>query len=722
MRPAIPSLVAAVAALAFGMAQAGEQSAVEQETVKQETVREDPYLWLEDVGGKRAMQWVAARNRATQRTLAGTRAFKRLRSRLLEVFDAEDRIPYIDKLGPHYYNFWRDKSHPRGLWRRTTLAEYRRSQPAWEPVLDLDDLARREKENWVLNTFYCRETDYERCLVLLSRGGADAVVVREFDLNRKEFVAEKDGGFELPEAKSSVNWASQNSLFVATDFGPGTMTESGYPRIVKLWRRGEPLEQAQTVFAGKETDVSIGAYADLGGSEPVQVVWQGTDFYNSNLYLRRETPTDERGTTQTLTRLPKPSDAEATLHRGRAFIHLKSDWTAGEHRYLAGSLLASDLAGFLTGGAAFDVLFEPSAGTSLASFVPTRDHVLVNVLDNVQNRVYVATPTAEGWSQTPLFAADGFRTVHVSAVAPHEDNRYFARSNSYLTPPTLSLGTAGEAKTETLKQAPGYFDTKGLAISQHWATSSDGTRIPYFEIGAEDREGTAPTLLYGYGGFEIPLVPGYSAGVGIAWLTRGGVYVVANIRGGGEFGPAWHQAALRENRGRAYADFIAVAEHLIERGTTTTPQLGILGGSNGGLLMGNMLTMRPTLFGAIAAQVPLFDMRRYHTLLAGASWVAEYGDPDDPEDWAFLQRYSPYHNVGEDVAYPPLLVTTSTRDDRVHPGHARKMVAKLREMDQDVTYYENVEGGHGGAADNAQSAFMWALVYEFLWRELNAGG
>ena len=713
--------LAAVALLALGQVWAGE---AETNVAAEETaVEEDPYLYLEDIDGRRAMRWVAARNRATQRTLASARGFKRLRARLLEVFDAEDRIPYIDKLGPHYYNFWRDKSHPRGLWRRTSLAEYRRDQPAWETVLDLDALARREKESWVLSAFYCREPNYQRCLVLLSRGGADAFVTREFDLVEKAFVPEKAGGFYLPEAKGSVGWAGRDSIFVATDFGPGTMTESGYPRIVKLWRRGQPLEEAETVFAGEATDVSIGAYADLGGDEPVQVVWQATDFYNSNMYLRQAAPAEPEGGERswTLAQLPKPPDAEASIHRGRVFIVLKSDWQLGDVRYVAGSLLAADVERFLAGDAAFNVLFAPAAGTSLAGYSPTRRHVLVNVLANVRNRVYVTGLEAGSEQWQPLFAADGFRTVSVEPVAAHEDDRYFARSNDYLTPPTLSLGAVGEEATEALKQAPGYFDADGLAIAQHWATSKDGTRIPYFQVGPADADGAAPTLLYGYGGFEIPLVPSYSPGVGIGWLARGGVYVVANIRGGGEFGPEWHQAALKENRNRAYEDFIAVAEHLIERGVTTTPQLGILGGSNGGLLMGNMLAMRPALFGAIVAQVPLFDMRRYHTLLAGASWVAEYGDPDDPAEWAFLRRYSPYHNVREDTAYPPLLVTTSTRDDRVHPAHARKMVAKMRDMGHDVAYYENVEGGHGGAANNAQSAYMWALVYEFLWRELGDG-
>lgn len=671
----------------------------------------DPYLWLEDISGERAVRWVKARNRTANRTLANTASFKRLRTRLLEVFDAEDRIPYIDKLGEYYYNFWRDTDHPRGLWRRTTLADYRRDEPAWEAVLDLDALAKAENENWVLNGFFCRQPGYERCLIRLSRGGADAVVTREFDLAAKAFVAPDAGGFYLPEAKSTVDWAGADSIFVATDFGAGTLTESGYPRVVKLWHRGQSLAEAETVFAGEVTDVSVGAYANLATGDELQVVWQATDFYSSTLYVRRKGE---------LIALDKPPDATASMHRGRLYIELKSDWAVAGRSYSAGSLLTTGLDAFLAGEREFDVLFEPGPGTSLASYSPTRDHVLLNVLDNVKNRVFVATPTVGGWATRPLFEEAGFRTVSVSPVDPDHDNRYFIEFDDYLTPPTLSLGAVGDATPVPLKQAPSYFEAVGLDISQHWALSADGTRIPYFQVARSALDGPERTLLYGYGGFEVALLPSYSAAVGLAWLERGGVYVAANIRGGGEFGPTWHQAALKENRHLAYDDFIAVAEDLVRRGVTEPDQLGILGGSNGGLLMGNMLTRRPDLFGAIVAQVPLLDMRRYHELLAGASWMAEYGDPDNPDEWRFLRDYSPYHNVVADEAYPPLLITTSTRDDRVHPGHARKMVARMKELGHEVTYYENIEGGHGGAADNAQSAFMWALVYEFLWRRLGS--
>ena len=677
----------------------------------------DPYLWLEEVDSRRALEWVQERNRATEQTLVERPMTQQLRTRLLAALDSEDRIPYIGKLGDSYYNFWRDEAHPRGIWRRTSLAEYAKQEPRWETVLDLDELARQESENWVLSGFECRQPDYRRCLVQLSRGGADAVVTREFDMEKKTFVAAEDNGFILPEAKSSVSWAAPDSLFVATDFGPGSMTDSGYPRIVKLWRRGQPLAAATTIFEGESTDVSVSAHGDLAEGFELHTVRRGTDFYNNELFVRPANAMDAE-----FVHLDKPADALAITHRGRLFLELKADWPVAGRTYIAGSLLAIDLDAFLTGDRNLAVLFEPAEGTSLASYAPTRNHVLVNVLDNVTNRLAVATPTENGsWRQRPLLTRDGFRTVAAVPVDADEDDRYFLHSTDYLTPPTLSLGTVGEP-LQALKQTPAYFDASGLEIDQHWAKSADGTRIPYFQVSRTERDGVQPTLLYGYGGFEVPLLPNYSVGAGLAWLDRGGVYVVANIRGGGEFGPAWHRAALRENRQRAYDDFVAIAEDLVQRGVTTSAQLGILGGSNGGLLMGNMLTMRPDLFGAVVAQVPLMDMRRYHELLAGASWMAEFGDPDDPDDWRYLQRYSPYHNLRENTDYPPLLVTTSTRDDRVHPGHARKMVAKMQEMDLDVTYYENIEGGHGGAADNAQTAFMWALVYEFLWSKLTADG
>ncbi|MXY55625.1 MAG: S9 family peptidase [Gammaproteobacteria bacterium] len=668
---------------------------------------EDRFLWLEDVTGDGALAWVEDRNRATRDAFAEDPEFESLEQRLLAIFDADDRIPYVYKAGDWYYNLWQDEHNPRGLWRRTTLEEYRKPDPSWEVVLDIDALGKAEGENWVYGGASILVPTYDRCLLRLSRGGSDADVVREFDLVAKTFV---DGGFSLPEAKQNVAWAGPDEIFVATDFGPGTMTDSGYARIVKLWRRGQPLGDAITVFEGETSDVSVGAYAELSPGFEMQFVYRGRDFYNSDRYIRRDGE---------LVPLAIPTDAGYAVHRGWLYVTPRSDWVLAGRTHATGSLLAIELERFLAGERDLAVLFQPGEGTALAGYSPTRNHVLINILDNVRNRIEVATPGLKGWTAAPLQGGDrtGFQTIDAGAVDPDGDDRYFLETTDYLTPSTLAVASVGE-DAEVLKSAPAKFDTDDLAIRQHWAASADGTRVPYFQVSRVDANETQPTLLYGYGGFRIAQVPRYSAGVGAAWLERGGVYVVANIRGGGEFGPDWHQAALKANRPRAYEDFIAVAEDLIRRGVTTAEQLGVMGGSNGGLLMGNMLTMRPDLFGAIVAQVPLFDMRRYHELLAGASWMAEYGDPDDPEEWAFIEGFSPYHNVAEDVDYPRLLVTTSTRDDRVHPGHARKMVALMRDMGHDVLYYENVEGGHAGAADNAQRAYMWTLAFQFLWHTL----
>jgi prolyl oligopeptidase len=668
----------------------------------------DPYLWLEDVTGEKPLAWVKKQNAESTQELARSEAFKKLNQRLLKIYDSTDRIPYVSKLGSHYYNFWQDANNKRGLWRRTTLQEYRKDKPAWETVLDLDQLGKEEKENWVWKGATVLRPSYDRCLLQLSRGGADATVVREFDLETRTFV--KDG-FTLPEAKSQVAWRNRDSLFVGTDFGPGSLTESGYPRIVKQWKRGTPLAEAVTVFEGKPEDVAVTGYRSLSKGYERDFIQRSPTFWTSELFLRRDGK---------LIKLDKPEDADASAWREHLFIELRSPWEVGGKTYPAGSLLAADFEGFLKGQRQFDVLFEPTERKSLGGFSLTRHHLLLDELDNVRDRLYVLTRKKGTWKRKPLPGAPRFSSVSAHGVDREESDAYFMTVNDYLTPTSLYLGTIGKGRAEKLKQAPAFFAAQGLAVSQHEAVSKDGTRIPYFQVAAKDlaRNGKNPTLLYGYGGFEIPLLPGYEATTGAAWLEKGGVYVVANIRGGGEFGPRWHQAALKAKRHKAYEDFIAVAEDLIKRKVTSPRHLGIRGGSNGGLLMGNMLTMRPDLFGAIVCQVPLLDMKRYHKLLAGASWMAEYGDPDKPEEWKFLRTFSPYHNVKKEVKYPRTLFMTSTRDDRVHPGHARKMVAKMKAMGHDVLYYENIEGGHGGAADNQQRAYMYALAFTFLWKEL----
>jgi prolyl oligopeptidase len=669
---------------------------------------EDRHRWLEEVTGEKALAWAKARNEEAVRALASTPEFAALEARLLAILDSEARIPYVQKLGPWYYNFWRDGRNPRGLWRRTTLEEYRKEEPAWEVVIDLDALAAAESENWVWHGADCLRPGYERCLVSLSRGGADASVVREFDLVAKAFV--KDGFF-LPEAKSSAGWLDRDHLYVGTDFGPGSMTTSGYPRIARVWRRGTPIAAAETIYEGKPEDVSITAFRDHARGFERDLVVRGITFYSDETFLRR----DGR-----LVKIDKPDSANANVWREWLLLDLREDWTVAGRTYPAGALLAADLEAFLRGGRELAVLFEPTERKSLAGYSSTKRHLLVNELDNVRNRVFVLTPKDGTWAREALPGTPDLGTVTAEAVDEDESDDYFLTITDYLTPTSLSIGTVGAAAPSKLKQLPSFFDARGLHVEQHETASRDGTRVPYFQVSRRSLalDGKSPTLLYGYGGFEVPLVPGYSAGVGAAWLEKGGVFVVANIRGGGEFGPRWHQAALKANRHRAFEDFAAVAEDLVRRRVTSTPHLGIQGGSNGGLLVGNMLTMRPDLWGAVVCQVPLLDMRRYHQLLAGASWMGEYGDPDDPKEWEFIRTFSPYHNLTDGVRYPPTLFTTSTRDDRVHPAHARKMVARMLEAGQPVLYYENVEGGHGGAANNKQTAFMNALAYAFLWQKL----
>jgi prolyl oligopeptidase len=670
---------------------------------------EDPFIWLEDVSGKRALEWVKARNAVTTSELAESEEFKQLYERLLKILDSKDRIPFISKIGPFYYNFWRDEKNKRGIWRRTTLDEYRKSEPKWETVLDLDALATEEKENWVWKGAVFLKPKKERCLVMLSRGGADATVMREFDVTTKSFVK---GGFTLPEAKSRVSWKDLNTLYVGTDFGPGSLTKSGYPRITKEWKRGTPLSEATVVFEGQENDVSAGASWDLTPGYEREFAIRAITFYTNEVYVRR------RGD---FVKIDKPDDAEVNIHRDWLLLTLRTPWKVGDKTYPSGALLAAKFDVYLEGKKHFQVLFTPTAKKSLAGISPTRNYFILNELDNVVNKLYVLKPQKGVWHREALPVAAPMSSISAAAVDDDESDDYFLTSSNYLMPSNLALGTIGQPTLEILKSGPKFFNADGLEISQHEATSKDGTKVPYFQVSRKDLklDGTNPTLLYGYGGFEIALTPSYQALTGAAWLERGGVYVVANIRGGGEFGPEWHQAALKANRHRAYEDFAAVADDLVRRGVTSPDHLGAMGGSNGGLLMGNMLTLYPEKFGAIVCQVPLLDMKRYHKLLAGASWMAEYGNPDDPQEWKFIKTYSPYHNVKADGKYPRTLFTTSTRDDRVHPGHARKMVAKMIEMGHDVLLYENIEGGHGGAADNKQAAFMAALAYQFLWKQLN---
>ena len=671
---------------------------------------EDPYLWLEQIEEPKSLAFVAAANATSLAELQGNGAYRQIYDRVLAVLDNRDRIPFVVQRADGLYNFWKDAEHVRGVWRRTTWAEYQKPQPAWDVVIDVDALAASEHENWVWAGATCLPPRYDRCLIRLSRGGGDAAVTREFDIGKRSFVAD---GFNLPEAKSEVDWIDEDHLFVATDFGPGSLTQSGYPRLLKEWRRNTPLQAARTVFDAKESDVGVGAEHNFRSGAERDFVRRAVTFWSNQVFWRQGAE---------LRKVDKPDDANVEVDGDVIYLTLRTPWTVNGRTFPAGALLAANFAAYMQGERDLTVLFAPTPRTSLSDFVVLPHHLLLTVLDNVTTRVEDLVPKHTAgklaW-QTTALRLPGVGTATVTPVDRYASDDFFLTFADFLTPTTLYV-SRGDKPLAALKKLPAFFAASGLQVRQLTATSKDGAQIPYFVVssGAQKDDGTNPTLLYGYGGFEVALQPDYLARPGVAWLERGGVYVLANLRGGGEFGPTWHQAAVKEHRQRAYDDFAAVAEDLIARRITSPRHLAIQGGSNGGLLVGVVATQRPELFKAAVCQVPLLDMKRYTKLLAGASWVGEYGDPDVPAEWAYIGAYSPYQRVRKDGKYPRIFFLTSTRDDRVHPGHARKMYARMRDWGHDVLYFENTEGGHAGAANNPQQAKMTALSYTFLWNEL----
>ena len=669
----------------------------------------DPYLWLEDVEGERQLAWVRERNKSVE-SLTSTAEFKKLEADILAQLDSKAKIPGVGKIGEFYYNLWKDETNPRGLWRRTTLEEFRKSEPKWETVLDLDALGKAENVNWVYKGADC-PPPYNRCLVELSRGGADAVEIREFDLNTRTFI--KDG-FRLPEAKGGMTYMDADTVFVSTDFGPGSMSPSGYPRIVKIWKRGTPLNVAKTVYEAGVKDMAAGATHDFTPGYERNFVYRVPDFYSTELF--------ELTKAGKLVKVEAPDSAEKSVVRDWLLIKPREDYKVGTTVYPAGSLIAANYDQFKAGKREFKVLFTPDAQTALQSFTATRNYLVLGTLQDVKSRLTVLKIPQAGqsdWQQVDQPGIPAIGDVSVSAVDALESDALWMTSTDFLSPTTLSWLDVGSLPI-ALKSNPMFWDGSNYQVKQEFATSNDGTKIPYFIVMHKDTklDSKNPTLLYGYGGFEVPMLPAYSGTRGVAWLDKGGVFVLANIRGGGEYGPNWHQSVIKQNRHKVYEDFSSVAKHLVLTGVTSSEHLGAMGGSNGGLLTGNMLTQYPELFGAIVIQVPLLDMYRYSQLLAGNSWMAEYGDPQT-KDWEFIRTFSPYHLFDAKRAYPPTLFTTSTRDDRVHPAHARKMMAKMLEAGKTAYYYENIEGGHGGAANNAQAAHMWALSYTFLWNELS---
>jgi prolyl oligopeptidase len=667
---------------------------------------DDPYAWLEDVHGERPLDWVRAQNRKALAVLKEDPRYQAHFDSILAILDASDRIPFGSLDHRYVFNFWQDAAHPKGLWRRTTIADYAKPSPEWDVLIDVDRLAADEHENWVWKGAECSPS-LARCLVSLSRGGGDAVVVREFEVPTKRFVA---SGFALAEAKSFATWNDDDSVFFGTDFGKGSLTTSGYPRIVKLWRRGQPVDAAPTVYEGKLDDVLAQVNVIVDGKQRVPVVARAVSFFETEYFLSQ--PGGK------LVPLPLPRSAILqAIHHGQVLVTLRTDWTTPDGTAIPkGALFAFALADVVKSGKLPKVamLYVPDARGSIDQVASGQDAVYASIFENVIGAIHEFRFDGK-WSDKPMSLPQGGST-HIVSTNDYGPEAYFT-FESFLTPTTLFAGN-GRSTSLAIKSLPARFDATGLESEQFEAASADGTKIPYFVVRASHRSAPAATVLYGYGGFEIALTPSYSANFGKLWVTRGGVYVVANIRGGGEFGPGWHEAALQANRQRAFDDFAAVAADLVRRGITTAKQLAIMGGSNGGLLVSTVMTQHPELLGAVVCQVPLIDMIAYTHIGAGASWIGEYGDPADPKAREWILKYSPYQNVRARTKYPPVFFVTATSDDRVTPVHARKMAARMEEQGHDVLYYENTDGGHAAAADHKQAAEMWALSFVYLKRML----
>jgi prolyl oligopeptidase len=668
---------------------------------------DDPFLWLEEVEGERAMAWVKAQNAKSLGVLQSDPRYQRFHDATLKIVEATDRIAFPQFRGRWIYNFWQDPTRVRGVLRRTTLDSYRSPAPSWETVLDIDDLAKREDANWVYQGINCLPPEHRHCLVSLSNGGKDANQLREFDAETKSFVT---GGFHLPESKGGASWVDANTLLVSRDFGAGTLTKSGYPFIVKQLHRGQKLEDAKEIYRGEPTDVSAGAFLirDADGRVQARLATRGLTFWEAEYNLLGESGP---------VKLPFPA---RTSIRGLVHDQLVFTTQSNWNGFVQGDLLAYDLSALKSNPTTAKpyLILHPGPREAIEGVTTTRNELVVALYENVKGAAYVYSRRGQAWERRKL-PLPGNASVSIGSASSTNDQLFFVVSN-YLMPQGLWLADASSGTAVKLKSIPERFDASNLTVDQYEATSADGTKVPYFVTRPRQLtfDGNNPTLLYGYGGFQSSLLPSYSATVGKLWLEDGGVYVIANTRGGGEFGPAWHQAAIGANRKKAHEDFIAVAKDLIARKITSPRRLGIMGGSQGGLFTGVAMTQHPELFNAAVIQVPLFDMMRYHKLLAGASWVAEYGNPDIPEQRAWIAEYSPYQAIKPGERYPEAFIHTSTKDDRVHPGHARKAAAKLASMGYPVLFYENTDGGHSAGANLKETARRLALEYTYLSRKL----
>ncbi|WP_407115595.1 prolyl oligopeptidase family serine peptidase [Bradyrhizobium sp. LMG 9283] len=673
---------------------------------------DDPWLWLEEIEGRQALDFIERQNSLTLQAFGGA-AFARDRDILAAIYDRPDNIPYVGRRGDHLYNLWKDASNPRGLWRRTTLDEFRKTAPAWETVLDIDQLAASEGEDWLLN-WISSSPAHQRVILSLSRGGSDAVTLREFDIGTKSFVAD---GFVLSEAKGSVDWLDADTLMLSSAYGADMATTSGYARTIRLWRRGQPVEQAQVIFETTADRMRVYCGVDDTGSAPRAWIVDQVDFFNFAIWLR-----DSVGA---LTKLDLPTGIWMQAHGDWFAVKLRQPWTVAGRTFAADSVLGISLSAFLAGHRDFTVLFEPGPRRALQGLFWTAGKLVLPILDELRPVHEVCTPSPTGWARTTLRGLPAIGVVDVWRLDHHESQSngdLLANVQDPLTPPSLLLIERGVASPAVLKQAPRTFTADGLVVTQHEAISVDGERIPYVQTGPAAETGDAPVYMSAYGGFGASVKPYHNASLGKLWLERGGTTVQANLRGGGEFGTRWHDAGRLAGKKLSHDDFAAVAADLVRRGVTSAKRIAAQGGSNGGILITNMLVRYPERFGALFCTIPLIDMRRYTKLLAGASWIAEYGDPDKVEEWEWLKTYSAYHNVKAGQAYPPILIATTRRDDRVHPGHARKMAAKLQAMGYEAWFYEPAAGGHGYGKDNKERASFEVLGFRFLkekigWRD-----
>ncbi len=674
----------------------------------------DPYLWLENIDSERALEWVKQQNADTAKDLKAVPEFDQFLADAKAALNNESRVPGVYQQGDYLYNYWRDDAHPRGLFRRTSLESFRSESPEWEVVLDMDAMSEKDGVQWVFKGMNCLPDAYTKCLVSLSPGGGDAVEVREFDAATKTFV---EDGFFSPKAKQAISWIDADTLFIASDFGEGSLTDSGYPRTVRIWKRGSELADAQEIYAGQQGSVFISASRMRSDGGDVDLVNESTSFWTNK-------------SAQWIDGQLKPLNLPETavisgLFDGRLLISLKEDWQMDDQTFPQGAVVIADTAKLRGEDGDIDLLIAPSETTVIQSVATSGKAILVSMLDDVQGRLVRMTRDGDAWNSNNIeFPANGA----INLVSTNDkDGSFFVDYQSFTIPPTLYYVDGPCWTAEAVKAQEATFDGDAFKVEQHFTQSADGTRVPYFAVLPKDMDydGTNPVHIFSYGGFRNALTPSYSGSYenlygayGKLWLERGGVFVLANIRGGGEYGPAWHAAALKEDRPRAFEDFEAIVDDLIERKVTSAEHIGIEGRSNGGLLVGALITRKPHQYGAAIIGVPLLDMQRYHKLLAGASWMAEFGDPDKPEEWEYIKRYSPYHNLKPGVDYPATFFYTSTRDDRVHPGHARKMAARMQSLGQQIWYYENLEGGHGGSSTNDQLAYRLALAYAHLWKQL----